>query len=133
MFDNLMKPRKCKSKRLQDSTLHPSKSIRLKSQGTAHTGKDVEQWEHSSIAGGSSNLYNHSGDQFVTVSEYWKWFYFKTQLYHSSAYTQKMFYYSIRSLVQLCSIVALSYSETGNNLDVSQLKNGYRKCGTSRQ
>jgi hypothetical protein len=31
---------------------------------TAHVGEDVEQEEHSSIAGGSANLYNHCGNQF---------------------------------------------------------------------
>jgi hypothetical protein len=30
---------------------------------TANTGKDVEKGEYSSIAGGSENLYNHSGNQ----------------------------------------------------------------------
>jgi hypothetical protein len=35
-----------------------------KTQATAHTANDVEQGEHSSIAGGSSNLYNHFGNQF---------------------------------------------------------------------
>ena len=36
----------------------------LKTQVTAHAGEDVEQGEHSSIAGGSANLYNHSGNTF---------------------------------------------------------------------
>jgi hypothetical protein len=29
---------------------------------TAHVGKDVEKEEHSSIAGGIANWYNHSGN-----------------------------------------------------------------------
>jgi hypothetical protein len=40
-----------------------------KPQGTADAGKDVEQREHSSIAGGSANLYNHSGNQFGGFSD----------------------------------------------------------------
>jgi hypothetical protein len=31
---------------------------------TADAGEDVKQGEHSSIAGGSANLYNHFGNQF---------------------------------------------------------------------
>jgi hypothetical protein len=38
--------------------------------------------EHSSIAGGSANLY-HSGNQFGSFSENWEYVYLKTQLYHS--------------------------------------------------
>jgi hypothetical protein len=37
-----------------------------------HDGEDMEQWEHSSIAGGSANLYNHSGNQFGVFSETWE-------------------------------------------------------------
>jgi hypothetical protein len=40
-----------------------------KTQVTAHTGKDVEQGKHSSIAGEITNLYNHSGNQFGIFSE----------------------------------------------------------------
>ncbi|EGV97061.1 hypothetical protein I79_013255 [Cricetulus griseus] len=31
---------------------------------TAHDGEDVEKGEHSSIAGGSANLYTHCGNQY---------------------------------------------------------------------
>jgi hypothetical protein len=31
---------------------------------TANAGKNVEKEEHSSIAGGTANLYNHFGNQF---------------------------------------------------------------------
>lgn len=34
---------------------------------TAHASKDVEQRECSSIAGGSSNVYNHFGNHFFGV------------------------------------------------------------------
>jgi hypothetical protein len=43
-----------------------------KIQGTAHAGKDVQQGEHSSIAGGNVNLYNHFGNQFGGFSENWE-------------------------------------------------------------
>jgi hypothetical protein len=49
--------RKCKSKQPWDSTLHQ------KPQVTTYFGEDVEKGEHSSIAGGIVNWYNHSGNQ----------------------------------------------------------------------
>ena len=38
--------------------LYPSEMVRSKSQEIAHTGKDIEQGEHSLIASRSANLYN---------------------------------------------------------------------------
>jgi hypothetical protein len=49
-------------------------------------GKDVETEEHSSIAGGIANWYNHSGNQSGGSSENWKYIYLKTQLYHPWEY-----------------------------------------------
>ena len=46
---------------------------KIKNSATAHAGKNVEQGEHSSIAGGSANLYNHSGNQFGGFSENCDW------------------------------------------------------------
>jgi hypothetical protein len=43
-----------------------------KPQLTTHAGEDVEKEEHSSIAGGTANLYNHSGNQTGGSSENWK-------------------------------------------------------------
>jgi hypothetical protein len=37
-----------------------------------NSGKDVEKEEHSSIAGGNVNWYNHSGNQSGCSSENWK-------------------------------------------------------------
>jgi hypothetical protein len=34
-------------------------------------GKDVEEEEHSSIAGGITSWYNHSGNQFDDSSKNW--------------------------------------------------------------
>jgi len=34
-----------------------------KTKVTAHAGEDAEQGDHSSIAGGSANLYSHYGNQ----------------------------------------------------------------------
>jgi hypothetical protein len=45
------------------SILYQSELQRSKSQVVAHAGEDVEQEEDSSIAGGSANLYNNSGNQ----------------------------------------------------------------------
>jgi hypothetical protein len=53
-------------------TLHPSEWLRSKIQGAAHAGEDADQGEHSSIAGGSANVYNHSGNQFSSFSENWE-------------------------------------------------------------
>jgi hypothetical protein len=39
-----------------DSILHLSEWLRSVAQMAPHTGEDVEQREHSSIAGGSANL-----------------------------------------------------------------------------
>jgi hypothetical protein len=38
----------------------------------AHDVDDVKKEEHSSIAGGISYWYNHSGNQSGSSSEYWK-------------------------------------------------------------
>jgi len=45
---------------------------------TTHVGKDVEKEEHSSIAGGMANCYNHSGNQSGGSSENCKYIYLKT-------------------------------------------------------
>jgi hypothetical protein len=52
-----------------------------------HVGEDVEKEEHSSIAGGIANWYNHFGNQSGVSSENWKKIYLNAQLYHSWAYT----------------------------------------------
>jgi hypothetical protein len=39
---------------------------------TKHVGEDVEKEEHSCIAGGIANWYNHSGNQSGGSSERWK-------------------------------------------------------------
>ena len=51
----------------------------------SHTGKDVEQERHSSIASGNANLYSHYGNQYGSFSENWDSTYLKTQLYYSWA------------------------------------------------
>jgi hypothetical protein len=48
--------REMQIKQLCDSSLHLSEWLRPKSKVTAHSIEDVEQGEHSSIAGGSANL-----------------------------------------------------------------------------
>jgi hypothetical protein len=45
------------------------KWLRSKSQVTVHAGEVVEKEQHSSIAGGIANCYNHSGKQSGTTSE----------------------------------------------------------------
>ena len=48
----------------RDIILHSSKWLGPITQVTAHAGKDVEQGEYSSIAGGNAKLYNHYGNQY---------------------------------------------------------------------
>ena len=50
-------------------TLHQSEWLRSKAQVTTHVGEDVEREEHSSIAGGIANWYNHCGNQSGGSSE----------------------------------------------------------------
>jgi hypothetical protein len=59
------------SKRPWDSTLHQSEWLKSKSQVTTHVGEDVEKKEHSFLAWGIANLYNHSGNQSGGSSENW--------------------------------------------------------------
>jgi hypothetical protein len=55
------------------TTLRPqSEWLRIKPQVTTHVGEDVVKGEHSSIAGGIANWYNHSGNQCESYSENWK-------------------------------------------------------------
>jgi hypothetical protein len=52
--------------------LTPVRMLRSKPQVKAYVGEDVEKEEHSSIAGGIVNWYNHSGNQSGGSSENWK-------------------------------------------------------------
>jgi hypothetical protein len=56
----------------------------------ADAGEDVEKEEHCSIAGGIASWYNHSGNQCGGSSENWTYYYLRTQLHDSWAYTQMM-------------------------------------------
>jgi hypothetical protein len=47
----------------------------------------VDKGEHSSIACWECKLYNLFEKQFDVFTENWEWFYLKTELYHSWAYT----------------------------------------------
>jgi hypothetical protein len=63
--------RKCKSKQPCDSISFQSEWLRSKTQVTADANKDVEEEEHSSIAGRIETWYNHSGNHFGSWSENW--------------------------------------------------------------
>jgi anaerobic selenocysteine-containing dehydrogenase len=58
---------------------------------------------HSSIAGGSTHLNSHFGNQYGDFSENGKLTYLKTQLNHSWAYTKRILHPTIRTRAQLCS------------------------------
>ena len=47
----------------------PADWLRSKTQVIAHADREEEQEEHYFIAGGSTNLYNHFGNQFGGFSE----------------------------------------------------------------
>ena len=51
--------------------LTPVRMAKIKTQVTADAGKDVEEEEHSSIAGGIAGLYNHSENQSGGSSANW--------------------------------------------------------------
>ena len=52
--------------------LTPVRMAKIKIQVTADAGEDVEREEHSSIASGISNWYNHSETHSGSFSENWK-------------------------------------------------------------
>jgi hypothetical protein len=51
--------------------LTPVRMAKIKTQVTANAGEDVEKEEHSSIAGGTANWYDHSENQSGHSSENW--------------------------------------------------------------
>ena len=51
--------------------LTPVRMAEIKIQVTADAGEHVEKEEHSSIVGGITSLYNHSGNQSGGSSENW--------------------------------------------------------------
>ena len=58
--------------------LHISEWLRSKLQVIAHATKDVEQEEHSSIAGGSAKLHSYFENQYGSFSENLKSIYLTT-------------------------------------------------------
>jgi hypothetical protein len=60
----------------------------------------VEQEEYYFTTDWSANLYNHFGNQFDILSENWEYFYLKTKMYYSWAYTQNILKYLIKTIVQ---------------------------------
>jgi hypothetical protein len=61
--------REMQIKMTQDSTLHQSEWLISNPQVTTLVGEDVEKEEQSSIAGGMTNWYIHSGNQSGGSSE----------------------------------------------------------------
>ena len=83
---------------LRYTILHLSEWLGSKTLITAYAGEDVEKEEHSFIAGGNTNLYNHFENQYCGFSENWESIYLKTQHYHYWAHT-----YPIRAFIQIWS------------------------------
>lgn len=58
--------------------------------------------QHYSIVDGCANLYRHCGNQYCISLESWELIYLKTQLYYFSAYIQRVFHSTTRTLAQSC-------------------------------
>jgi hypothetical protein len=63
--------KKIRKKRKKKNT-NSQKEKKSKHWVTTRVGVDVEKEEHSSIADGIANCYNHSGNQSGSSSEKWK-------------------------------------------------------------
>jgi hypothetical protein len=85
------------------SIIPMSEWLILKTQVIAPDGEDMEKREYYYIDGGNVNMYSHFGNQFVSFSENWKYFYLKTQLYYYREYMQNIPHHTTRKLSQLCS------------------------------
>ena len=83
---------------------------------TAHTGEDVEQWEHSSIPGGDANLESQHSKQYGHRLRICEPIYLKTSRYLFEAYIQWKLHPTTRTLAQLCAVALFKIARnTGNN------------------
>ena len=66
--------REMKVKMTLRNHLTPIKMAKIKrnAQEIAYGSKDIEKGQHSVVAGGIANLYNHTGKQSGIFSENWK-------------------------------------------------------------
>ena len=80
--------------------------IKKKTQVTADAGADVQQREHSSIAGGSANLYGHFRNQYGSFSESWESMDLKTQLYHLWVDIQRTLHLTTKTRAQPTPVTA---------------------------
>jgi len=64
-----------------DILLTPIRMAKIKNSGSSRCWQGCGERGTSFIAGGISSWYNHSGNQFVGLSENWEEIYQKTQLY----------------------------------------------------
>ena len=97
---------KYKFKITQRFYLPPIRMVKIngkkKTQVRTHVVRSTEK-DHYFIVDGIENWYNHSGNQSGGFLENWNYIYLKTQLYHSYAYTQKMFQHVTRAHAPLFS------------------------------
>ena len=100
---------------------------------TADAGEDVEKEEHFSTVGGIINWYNHSGNQFGFFRK------LGIVLPEDPAIPLLGIYPEDVPTCNkdICSTMFIAalfiIAEAGNNPDVPQKKNGYRKYGTFTQ
>jgi len=76
---------------------------KIQTQVTTDAGEDVKKEEYSSIVGGITGWYNHSGSQSGGSSENSTSYYLSNQLFNSWAYNQDMLQHITRTHVPLCS------------------------------
>jgi hypothetical protein len=83
-------------------------------QVAVRAGEDVEQGEHSSIAGRSTQLHSHFGIQYGGFSEIWDFDSVRTQLHHSWAYAQKMLHHTYHKDICSTMFIAALFIVTRN-------------------
>jgi hypothetical protein len=113
----------------------PVTRAKIRNSGDRGCWQGYKNGEHSSIVGGITSWYNPSGNQSGCFSENWKYFYLRTQLFHSWAYTQKMHQHiNNKDTCSTMFIAALFITSRSWKQPRCPLeRNGYRKCDTFTQ
>jgi hypothetical protein len=88
--------------------LHQSGRHKSINEMTAHAGEDVEYREHSSIAGGTANLYNHYGNRCDGSSGRWKLISLKIQLYHYWINPKNIYHNDTCSIISIAVIFIIA-------------------------
>jgi hypothetical protein len=76
--------------------------------------------EHSSIAGGSANLYNHHGNQYGGSSGNWESIYLKTQLYLLQGYLLNCFIEALFVCLSVCLFLCFYFFQEGEKKEAGE-------------